>query len=117
MRKELFDELLESVREAGAIMRGELKPSRMFYYPSSQESATHQDNGRKKLLQRIIFDRKAPGAPRIKRTRVSVSEILDSLAEGMSPDEIIERYPSLKHDDIRAAAAYASEMMREAFAA
>jgi putative transcriptional regulator len=32
MRKELFDDLLESVREAGAIMRGEMAPSRVFEF-------------------------------------------------------------------------------------
>jgi len=30
MRKELFDELLESVKQAAAIERGEMKPSRVF---------------------------------------------------------------------------------------
>ena len=30
MKKELFDELLQSVQEAGAIMRGEMAPSRVF---------------------------------------------------------------------------------------
>jgi putative transcriptional regulator len=30
MKKELFDELLESVREGGAILRGEMEPSRRF---------------------------------------------------------------------------------------
>jgi len=30
MKKELFDELLESVREGGAILRGEQEPSRRF---------------------------------------------------------------------------------------
>ncbi len=35
MRKELFDELVESVREGGAILRGEAKPSRVFRYPSA----------------------------------------------------------------------------------
>jgi putative transcriptional regulator len=30
MRKELFDELLESVKQAAATERGELKPSRVF---------------------------------------------------------------------------------------
>jgi hypothetical protein len=29
MRKELFDELMESIREGGAIMRGETKPARV----------------------------------------------------------------------------------------
>ena len=31
MKKELFEELLESVKQAKAIERGELKPSRMFH--------------------------------------------------------------------------------------
>ena len=30
MKKELFDELLESVKQAAAIERGEMKPSRSF---------------------------------------------------------------------------------------
>ena len=30
MKKELFDDLLQSVQEAGAIMRGEMAPSRVF---------------------------------------------------------------------------------------
>ena len=32
MRKELFDELLESVREGGAILRGERQASRTFHF-------------------------------------------------------------------------------------
>jgi putative transcriptional regulator len=32
MKKELFDELLESVREGGAILRGEREPSRSFHF-------------------------------------------------------------------------------------
>ncbi len=34
MKKELFDELVESVREGGAILRGEIEPSRVFHHPS-----------------------------------------------------------------------------------
>lgn len=32
MKKELFDELLESVREGGAILRGEREPARSFRF-------------------------------------------------------------------------------------
>lgn len=32
MKQELFEELLESVREAKAVMRGEKQPSRVFVY-------------------------------------------------------------------------------------
>ena len=39
MRKKLFDELLESVKQATAIERGEIKPSRMFVVNKSNEVA------------------------------------------------------------------------------
>ena len=32
MKKELFDELLESVRQGGAILRGEKKPARIYEF-------------------------------------------------------------------------------------
>lgn len=34
MKEEAFKELVESIKEAGAIMRGERKPSRVFEYPA-----------------------------------------------------------------------------------
>jgi putative transcriptional regulator len=33
MKKDLFDELLESVRQGGAVLRGEMPPSRAFKFP------------------------------------------------------------------------------------
>jgi hypothetical protein len=33
MKEEAFKELVESIKEAGAVMRGERKPSRVFKYP------------------------------------------------------------------------------------
>jgi uncharacterized protein (DUF433 family) len=42
-----------------------------------------------------------------------VSVILDNLAAGLSPDEIVASYPSLTTEDIRAAVAYAAELTRE----
>lgn len=42
-----------------------------------------------------------------------VSVILDNLAEGLRPEEIVASYPSLSTEDIRAAAAYAAELTRE----
>jgi uncharacterized protein (DUF433 family) len=38
---------------------------------------------------------------------------LDCLAAGLSEDEIIEQYPSLTRDGIRAAAAYGAALARE----
>ena len=48
-----------------------------------------------------------------KGTRVLVTNILDSLAEGASREEILRSYPSLKPVHIEAALAYAAELARE----
>jgi uncharacterized protein (DUF433 family) len=49
------------------------------------------------------------------RHRIWVSLILDMLASGMTSDEILEQYPQLAPDDIRACIAYGSEMSRERY--
>ena len=46
-------------------------------------------------------------------TRVLVTNILDSLAEGASEPEILRSYPSLKAEHIHAALAYAAELAHE----
>jgi uncharacterized protein (DUF433 family) len=46
-------------------------------------------------------------------TRIPVTVILDSLAEGASKDEILASYPSLHPDHINAALAYAAELAHE----
>jgi uncharacterized protein (DUF433 family) len=53
------------------------------------------------------------GLPCIKGTRIYVAVILDALAEGLSADEVLEHFPSLTKEDIRAAIAYAAELARE----
>ena len=49
----------------------------------------------------------------IKGTRIPVSMVLDNLVTGQSIEEIIESYPSLTIEAIRAAVAYAAELTRE----
>ncbi len=62
------------------------------------------------LLERISVDPLiCHGKACIKGTRIMVSVILDNLAEGVSQDEILKSYPSLKPEDIQAAIAYAAE--------
>ena len=55
------------------------------------------------------------GKPCIKGTRIWVSLIVDNLAAGSSEGEILEAYPSLSREDIRAALAFAAEMARERY--
>ena len=68
------------------------------------------------LLERISIDPNICfGKPCIRGTRIWVSLILDFLASGMSIKEILDEYPSLTEEDIRAAIAYGAEMSRERF--
>jgi uncharacterized protein (DUF433 family) len=53
------------------------------------------------------------GKPCIRGTRIMVSVILDNLAEGLSPEEIVEEYPPLTLEDVRAAISYAATLTRE----
>lgn len=55
------------------------------------------------------------GKPCIKGTRIWVSLILDLLASGYSIERILEEYPYISEDDIRACIAYGAEMTREKF--
>ena len=49
----------------------------------------------------------------IKNTRIMVSVVLDNLAAGQSPQDIVDLYPTLRLEDIAAAVAYAAELARE----
>ncbi len=68
------------------------------------------------LLKRISINPNVCfGKPCIRGTRIWVSLILDFLANGMTIAEILEEYPHLIEEDIRAAIAYGAEMSRERY--
>lgn len=70
----------------------------------------------KEWRERISIDPNVcHGKPCIKGTRIWVSLIVDNLACGSSENEILEAYPSLTKEDIKAALAYAAEMARERY--
>jgi uncharacterized protein (DUF433 family) len=48
----------------------------------------------------------------IKGTRVLVAVVLDNLAAGLEVDEVLKEYPSITPEDIRAAFAYAADLVR-----
>ncbi|MFQ5640538.1 MAG: DUF433 domain-containing protein [bacterium] len=50
------------------------------------------------------------GKPTIKGTRVLVANILGSLASGDTFEEILEDFPNITADDIKAALAFSSEL-------
>lgn len=68
------------------------------------------------LLERITVDPNVCfGKPCIRGTRIWVSLLLDFLADGMSIEGILEEYPQLTEEDVRAAIAYGAEMSRERY--
>lgn len=55
---------------------------------------------------------KRGGKPCIRGMRVTVSDVLEYLAGGMTEDEILKDFPYLTRDDIRACLAFAAERER-----
>ena len=49
----------------------------------------------------------------IKGTRIMASVVLDNLAAGQCPEEILQLYPTLRREDVTAVMAYAAELARE----
>ena len=58
--------------------------------------------------------RQCGGRPCIRALRIRVKDILDMLAGGASEAEILEDYPYLEADDIRASLGYAAAQLDHA---
>ena len=64
------------------------------------------------ITDRIAVDPKVMGGqPVVKGTRITVALVLHELGRGATPAEIIDQYPQLKLEDIRAAATYAAAVV------
>lgn len=65
------------------------------------------------LEDRITIDPEVrSGKPCIKGTRITVYDILEYLAGGMTEDQILEDFPNLKREEIRAVLAFAAARER-----
>lgn len=56
---------------------------------------------------------KRGGKPCIRGLRITVYDVLDYLASGMTEDEILRDFPDLMRDDIRACLAFAADRERK----
>lgn len=56
---------------------------------------------------------KRSGKPCIRGLRMTVTDVLEYLAGGMSPEEIVDEFPDLTLEDIRACLAFAAERERK----
>ena len=64
-------------------------------------------------LERIAIDpRIRSGKPCIRGTRITVSDVFDYLAGGMTTAELLDDFPDLTADDIRACFAFAADRER-----
>ena len=55
---------------------------------------------------------KMGGKPCVRRMRITVYDVLDYLASGMTEDEILHDFPDLTREDIRACLAFAADRER-----
>jgi uncharacterized protein (DUF433 family) len=61
------------------------------------------------LLKRITLEEgKMHGRPCIRGLRIRVQDVLEMLASEMTAEDILEEFPDLEADDIRAALVYAA---------
>jgi uncharacterized protein (DUF433 family) len=66
------------------------------------------------LLKRITINPEVMvGKPTIRGMRITVEQILNSLAANISVKDLIEDYPELETEDIRAALLYAAKLVEE----
>jgi uncharacterized protein (DUF433 family) len=64
------------------------------------------------LLDRITVDpEQCGGRPCIRGMRVRVIDVLELLAAGQTPEQIVADYPYLEREDISAALAYAARRL------
>ena len=67
--------------------------------------------------ERISIDpAQRSGKPCIRGMRITVSDVLDYLASGMTPGEILAELPDLEKEDIEAVLAFAAERERRMMA-
>ncbi len=68
------------------------------------------------LLDRITISPDVrSGKPVIRGTRITVSDILEYMASGMTEDKILEDFPDLTHEDILATLAFAAQREQRLF--
>ncbi len=64
------------------------------------------------LMDRITVNlEQCGGRPCIRGMRIRVSDVLDLLANGLSPEQIVEEMPDLELEDVRASLKFASRRL------
>ena len=62
------------------------------------------------IFDRITVNpRQCGGRPCVRGMRIRVSDVLELLAEGMTPEQILDEHPDLELEDIHACLRFASQ--------
>lgn len=95
-----------SRRKEGAACR---LPIAALIFAGSQATLHHMD-----WKNRITIDpEKRGGKPCIRGLRMTVYDVLEYLASGMSEEDILKDFPDLTREDIRACLAFAADRERK----
>jgi uncharacterized protein (DUF433 family) len=78
-------------------------------------SITLQDMDYQRLI--TIEPGKRSGKPCIRGLRITVTDVLEYLASGMTTEEILADFPDLTAEDVRACLAFAADRERRLWAA
>ena len=63
-------------------------------------------------LERITVEPgKRGGRPCVRGLRITVTDVLELLAQGLTPDDVLKQMPDLEPDDVRACLTYAARYM------
>jgi uncharacterized protein (DUF433 family) len=111
----IYEELINAL--AGMFARSGKTPNKRVHLHALRSDLTvsvpaeNQETQQsiQELLKRVTFDPAVLGGrPAIRGLRISVSDVLDLLAAGVSREEILADFPYLEEDDISAVLEYAA---------
>ncbi len=68
------------------------------------------------MQERIVIDPEiCNGRPTIRGTRITAQTVLEFLAAGDTPQDILDEYPTLTHEDILACISYSARILSHRF--
>jgi len=70
-------------------------------------------NGNAAMSRVTVDPKQMNGVPCIRGLRIPVATVVGMVAEGMTREDILQAFPDLQAEDVRAALAFAAEAVRE----
>lgn len=84
-----------------------LRPESLFAATPQRHKLAYMDHPRITMTPGIMG-----GRPCIRGTRITVEALVDHLASGETMAELLEGYPGISEEDVRAALAFAADHLR-----